>query len=591
MTRRIFTSVFALLLGSASPSSTLELQAQAPASSATSPLDHRELTADQQIIHALNRLTFGPKPGDIQKVRSIGLDKWVDSQLHPERIQDQSLEKFLAGYTALGENQNELLESFTEGQRERRAARQAGDTMRRARPQMAVAMGDAAVSRRAVIGQLQSRRVARAVSTERQLEEVMTDFWLNHFNVFAQKGPPQPFYLAEYEQAIRQRSLGKFRDILGAVAKSPAMLFYLDNARSMGDSSKPRLATIERRRGRRMPQQGQQAVARLRKGGLNENFGRELLELHTLGVDGGYSQQDVIDVARALTGWTIRPPANGGGFVFRPEMHDAAEKTVLGVKLRAGRGIEDGEQVLDIIARHPATARYISRKLATRLVSDNPPESLVSHAADVYMKTGGDIREVVRAIVMSNEFYSKSASRSKVKSPFELVVSAMRAMNAEPDVTPRTAQVIAYLGQPIYGHQAPNGYPETGDAWMNAGAILNRINFGVAAAANRIPGADVRSIPGLDSLRSSPRGKQVDAVTALLLGGSVSPETRAVLVSGEHPLLAGASGSDVVAEATMMDGDERPRRNPLTRQAALPQLTGIAQIVGLALGSPEFQRR
>jgi uncharacterized protein (DUF1800 family) len=450
-------------------------------------------------------------------------------------------------------------------------------------------MGDAGLSRRAVIGQLQSARVARAVESERQLAEVMTDFWLNHFNVFAQKGPPQPFYIAEYERAIRQHSLGKFRDLLGAVAKSPAMLFYLDNARSMGDSSKPRLAAVDRRRARRIPQQGQSQLARLRNGGLNENFGRELLELHTLGVDGGYSQQDVIDVARALTGWTIRPAATGGGFVFRPEMHDAATKTVLGVRLRAGRGIEDGEQVLDIIARHPATAKYISQKLVTRLVSDHPPEALVSRAAEVYMKTGGDIREVVRAIVTSNEFYSASASRSKVKSPFELVVSAMRAMNAKPDATPRTAQVIAYLGQPIYGHQAPNGYPETGEAWMNAGAILNRINFGIAAAANRIPGADVRSLPGLDSVRSASRTKQVDAVAALLLGGSVSPETRAVLISGEHPLLSGSSVTDVVEEATTMDGAERPRRNPMTRQA-LPQLSGIAQIVGLALGSPEFQR-
>jgi hypothetical protein len=330
-----------------------------------------------------------------------------------------------------------------------------------------------------------------------------------------------------------------------------------------------------------------------------------LLELHTLGVDGGYTQQDVINVARALTGWTIKPPATGGGFIFRPEMHDAGEKIVLGHKLKGNRGIDDGEDVLDIVARHPSTAKYIATKLARRFISDNPPQSVIDDAAAVFLETGGDIREVVRSIITSNEFYSQQAFRSKVKSPFEVVVSAMRAMNAKPDSTPRTALAVAYLGEPIYGHQAPNGYPETGDAWMNTGSILNRINFGIAAAANRIPGATVRSIPGFDSLASAPRQRQVDAVVALLLGGSVSPDTRAVLLSGENPLLANAKESDVtmaastsnndMADMPMTDGVRQragARANPFGRpNAPLPQLTGIAQVIGLALGSPEFQRR
>jgi uncharacterized protein (DUF1800 family) len=409
------------------------------------------------------------------------------------------------------------------------------------------------MNRRALMTQLQSARVARALVTERQLQEVMTDFWLNHFNIYAQKGPPEPFYLVEYErEVIRPRAFGKFRDLLGAVAKSPAMLFYLDNARSMGDTSRPRLANGSRRQ-------------RLRNGGLNENYGRELLELHTLGADGGYTQQDVIDAARALTGWTIREPAGGGGFVFRPRMHDAAEKKVLGVTLRGGRGIEDGEQLLDIIARHPSTAKHIARKLAIRFVSDDPPEALVNRAAEVFRRTDGDIREVVRAIVTSNEFYSRSAFRSKVKSPFEVVVSALRAVNAEPDATPRTAQVVAYLGQPIYGHQAPNGYPETGESWMNSGAILNRINFGMALAGNRIPGVRLGRMQEVESLRAAPRDQQVDAIVTMILGGSVSPETRAVLMSGENPLAR--------------------------RDSESVSLSGFAQVVGLAIGSPEFQRR
>ncbi|MEO8576553.1 MAG: DUF1800 domain-containing protein [Gemmatimonadales bacterium] len=587
-------------------------------------LDHRELAADQQVIHALNRLTFGARPGDVQKARSTGLDKWIDQQLHPEKIDDSSLEKFVARYNIINRPQNELLAEFTEVRRERQTLkRAAGEGMTH---EDSIAYRKTGATRRQVVGQLQSARVARAVASNRQLEEVMTDFWLNHFNVFAQKGPPQPYYLAEYERdVIRPNSLGKFRDLLGAVAKSPAMLFYLDNARSMVDSTRPRLADIGRNRGRARAQVRPQ-LNQLRNGGLNENYGRELLELHTLGVDGGYTQQDVINVARALTGWTIERPVAGGGFIFRPQMHDAGEKVVLGHKLRAGRGIEEGEEVLDIVARHPSTARYIATKLVRRFVSDDPPQALVDQAAAVFTKTDGDIREVVRTIITSNEFYSERAYRSKVKSPFEVVVSAMRAMNAEPDSTPRTAQVIAYLGEPIFGHQAPNGYPETGDAWMNTGAILNRINFGMAAAANRIPGARIAAIPGVDSLRSAPRSKQVDAVASILLGGSISPDTRMVLLSGENPLLANGKATDlpevsaaemaaepIAMEQQPMDpaagaaNDQRLRRraapgngqqqqgaraNPFGRPgAALPPLTGIAQVIGLALGSPEFQRR
>jgi len=362
-------------------------------------------------------------------------------------------------------------------------------------------------------------------------------------------------------------------------------------------------------------QQQQQTQQQRQRQGLNENYGRELLELHTLGVDGGYTQQDVINVARAFTGWTIKPPAQGGGFIFRPQVHDAGEKIVLGHKLPAGRGMEDAEDVLDILARSPATAHFISLKLARRFVSDSPSKALVDHAAQVYLKTDGDIREVLRAIITSPEFFSQQAFRSKVKSPFEVVVSAMRALNAAPDSTPRTAQVVAYLGEPIFGHQAPNGWPETGESWMNTGAILNRINFGMAAAAGRLPGADIRALPVLDTIGTAPREKQVDAVVATILNGMVSPDTRAVLVSGEHPMLANGvaargiqnmSPVDSAADNEMSSGTMvipvRPNQNGEGKRGALqggggrgglgniPQLSGLSQIVGLALGSPEFQR-
>ena len=602
--------------------------AQKTSQTQTAYSDVRELPADQQIIQALNRLTFGARPGDAMKVRAIGLDKWIDQQLRPDKINDDAMNAFVSRYSTLDQNQNDLLKQYAQQQQMRREVKRD-----RADSTKAMSADDIAMmqqlrqqqnSRRQVVTQLQSSRVARAVASERQLQEVMTDFWENHFNIYAAKGAPEPYYLVDFDQnVIRPNALGKFRDLLEAVAKSPAMLFYLDNARSMADSTQPTLAGGGKReagsvRGgifgrRRVPVQRPPRQQQQRKHpGLNENYGRELLELHTLGVDGGYTQQDVINVARAFTGWTIRPPAQGGGFIFRPQVHDAGEKVVLGHRLAAGRGMEDAEDVLDILAKSPATARFVSFKLARRFVSDSPSKALVDRASQVYLKTGGDIREVVRSIVTSPEFFSQRAFRSKVKSPFEVVVSAMRALNAGPDSTPRTAQVVAYLGQPIFGHQAPNGWPETGDAWMNTGAILNRINFGMAAAAGRLPGANLRALPALDTLGAAPRDKQVDVVVATILNGIVSPDTRAVLVSGEHPLLANGapkevrdmSPGDSGDDSAMMDSGNgqngRPPRqkNGGGKAAALqgrglgniPQLTGLPQIVGLALGSPEFQR-
>ena len=586
----------------------------------------RELPADQQIIHVLSRLTFGPRPGDVLQVRTIGLDNWIEQQLHPERINDAGTEAFAARYPTINRDQNELLRQYVEQQRQRREAQRSRDATATAADSIAMRreMQQRYNLTRLVVTELQSSRVARAVASERQLQEVMTDFWHNHFSVFAQKGQVQPYYLIDFDRnVIRPNSLGKFRELLGAVARSPAMLFYLDNARSMADSGRPTLTPdgrlrvgpppggmAARRRAMRRPPESQPQVPQRRRPGLNENYGRELLELHTLGVDGGYTQQDVINVARAFTGWTIRPPQEGGGFIFRPQVHDAGEKIVLGHKLAAGRGMEDAEDVLDILAKSPATARFIATKLARRLVSDTPPRSLVDRATAEFLRTDGDIRELVRVIISSPEFFSRQAFRSKVKSPFELVVSTARALNAQPDSTHRTAQIIAYLGQPVFGHQAPNGWPETSEPWMNTGAILNRINFGMAAAAGRLPGTSIRALPALDGVRSAPRETQVDAVVGSLLNGMVSPDTRAVLLSGDHPMLGptgqsaitdtvpesgAATSTDMTTQPDMSVGSQNAggRRAAMQRRAIgnLPPLTGLPQIVGLALGSPEFQRR
>jgi uncharacterized protein (DUF1800 family) len=603
------------------------------------PAGPRELDANQQIAQALSRLTFGPRPADAAHVQAMGLDRWIDAQLHPERIDDSATEQFLSRYATLTLSSAELYKQYPPAALLRAAARR--DSMQRSgQMTLADSMQLLQQARRSnqFVAELSSSRVARAVLSERQLQEVMVDFWENHFTVFAGKGQTR-WYLTSYDRdVIRPHALGHFRDLLGAVAKSPAMLFYLDNAQSVADSTRqtlggrfggararPRVARGGSVAGSGTPVPGGAAPAQRRARGLNENYARELMELHTLGVDGGYTQKDVIEVARALTGWGIRPPrqllmqapdprvrrlaeqmggnGDGGEFVFRPDVHDAEAKVVLGHKLEAGRGIEDGEDVLDVLARHPSTAKYIARKLAVRFVSDTPPQALVDRAAATFLKTDGDIREVVRTIVTSPEFFSKAAFRSKVKSPFEVVVSTLRALDADPDPTPRTAQLIARLGQPIFGHQAPNGWPETSEPWMNTGAILNRINFGMAAAANRIPGASLDRWPEAARLRNASRADQVDGVIAALLGGQASPQTRAILTTGVHPMVAQAaadsSPSMVMATDTISEPDASPaetaqrRRQRLTGQgfANVPELTGLAQVVGLALGSPEFQRR
>jgi len=666
--------------GCASPAAAASQQRAVVAASG-----RRELDANEQIAQALNRLTFGARPGDVARVQAMGVDRWIDTQLHPKRIDDRAIEQFLSRYETLGMSSAELYREFPPAAVLRQVARR--DSMQRAggmtRADTLELLQQARRSNQ-FVAELTSARVARAVMSERQLQEVMVDFWENHFTVFAGKGQTRWFLTSYDRDVIRPNALGNFRDLLGAVARSPAMLFYLDNVQSVADSTRQ---TLSRFGNRRVPADGGRtgtgngelgtgnrrpgrpgvrvggrpggrgvgadptpssirppgalragartgpvpaavaAAAQRRPRGLNENYARELMELHTLGVDGGYTQADVIEVARALTGWSIRPArplaiadanprvrravqrlqtdGEPGTFIFRPEVHDAEAKVVLGHKLKAGRGIEDGEAVLDILARHPSTAKFIARKLAIRFVSDEPPQALVDRAAATFLRTDGNIREVVRTIVTSPEFFSRAALRSKVKSPFEVVVSTLRALDAAPDPSPRTAQLIARLGQPIFGHQAPNGWPETGEPWMNTGAILNRINFGMAAAANRVPGVSLARWPEAARLRGASRATQVDGVISALLGGQASPQTREILTSGVNPMLAQARADSSASMLMAPDAPAEPNASmagggaPARRRARLAnqsvanvgELTGLAQVVGLALGSPEFQRR
>jgi uncharacterized protein (DUF1800 family) len=319
-------------------------------------------------------------------------------------------------------------------------------------------------------------KMLRAIYTNRQLEEVLVDFWFNHFNIYLDKGQDRYMITAYERQAIRPYVLGKFRDMLEATAKSPAMLFYLDNWQSVAPEAAAARAGAKNRRG------------------LNENYGRELLELHTLGVDGGYTQKDVTEVARCFTGWTIAQPQRGGSFSFDARLHDEGEKTVLGVTIPAGGGIQDGEKVLDIVAHHPSTAHFISRQLAQRFVADDPPSSLVDRMADTFLKSNGDIREVLKTMLNSKEFWSEGAYRSKMKSPFEMVVSAVRAVNGDVDFALPLANQVAQLGEPLYRKQEPTGYSNSSKEWLNSAGLLARMNFALQLANGNMQGVKVDAL-------------------------------------------------------------------------------------------------
>lgn len=515
----------------------------------------RELSKDEQVAHVLSRLTFGARMGDAGRIAAMGVDRWIEAQLKPDAIADSGVVLALSGLPPWSAPVAALDSVMSmRGVLVNTPVRINGNSVtldstarRMGMDSLAKMLRTQLVRVRFLIGGpgadlFAAGKIVRAQESERQLLEVITDFWENHFSVYSAK-MPTPDALAVFNRdAIRPRALGKFRDLLGAVAHSPAMLFYLDNHLSVSS-------------------------------GLNENYARELLELHTLGVDGGYTQQDVIEVARALTGWSIDPPPgprrtgplvnNGSKFAFFPASHDSGAKVVLGRTLPAGRGVQDGEDVLDIVARHPSTARYIATKLVRRLVSDDPPAALVDRATQTFTRTDGDIAEVVRAIVMSDEFFSRAAFRAKAKSPFEYVVSARRSLNALTDSTTATAIMLRDFGQPVFGRISPDGWPDASVAWISAGSLMKRVMFASDIASDRVASIPVERWEGWARYSNAPAKEQADAVVSEFLGGVASKETRALI---------SATGTDA-------------------GQAALDAPARLRGMIAIALGSPEFQRR
>ena len=607
-----------------------------------------ELSPDEAILHALNRLAYGPRPGDVERLRQMGLAKWIEQQLNPSSIDDKAMEARLQDYPTLRMSTAKLIDEYPQPKQAEKQAQQVQAQARQERrrsdaavivvekdtqnapeqpanseapamtsasapqpwpdnpsaaaPMKQPAQGKAATNgtgRRDVLGggdpnnvpraiaddskrpqrvvaELGMAKVTRAIYSERQLQQVMNDFWFNHFNVFAGKGEDR-YYLTSYERdVIQPHAFGKFKDLVTATAKSPAMLLYLDNFLSVDPRAAQRQAAEramrqQRRRGGfgwpPRPTANPQQPPKKNDRGLNENYGRELMELHTLGVDGGYTQKDVTEVARCFTGWTIDKPRQYADFKFDDRLHDPDTKIVLGKKIHAG-GMKDGEQLIDMLAHHPSTAKFISTKLARRFVSDNPPPALVSRLAETFQSSDGDIHAVLKTMIWSPEFWSRESYRAKIKTPFELVVSAVRALGTDVDTPMPLVQWVARIGEPLYQCQPPTGYADKAEAWVNTGALLNRLNYSLALAGNKMRGArtDVTSLLGVDS--SADPKTALDRAVRVFLGGQAGPTTVETL--------------------------EKQLDNPQVLQAKLDdprKQVDLGVVAGLVLGAPEFQRR
>lgn len=541
----------------------------------TASTSDTKLNDRQRVLHALNRLAFGPRPGDVDAVMKDGVDTWIEQQLHPERIPDRSVEARVAALPTMTLSNAQIVKTYYEPvlMARKKANAEAKDGEVDKQEIRRELMRDVPPNQRpqVVMNDLQAQRILRAAESDRQLNEVMVDFWMNHFNVFSGKGLDR-FLLTSYERdVIRPHIWGRFEDLLMATAKSPAMLFYLDNARSMA-APENRQVMQQRAFGRFGGRAMMPAQQLGRQGGLNENYAREIMELHTLGVDAGYTQKDVTELARVLTGWTITRERDGGegaSFVFRPMLHDSRAKTVLGVRFAAGGGIEEGERMIHVLAHHPATAHRIAYKLCQRLVADEPPPALVERVAKKFLATDGDIRQTVKAVIESPEFWDPASYRAKVKSPFEYAISAVRAVNAQITDPMPIARALQQIGEPLYGAQPPTGYSDKADVWINTGALMNRLNFALALAANKLPGVHGDIVGLIPAGQAADASHSVEALALALTGGSLTEETRSTIKSRL-----------VERNAEREAPSEDPWDN-----------TQLPTVAGLILGSPEFQRQ
>jgi uncharacterized protein (DUF1800 family) len=633
----------------------------------------KPLTADQKISHVLNRLGFGARPGDVEKVKAIGVSKYIEQQLNAPVSDSVEVAARLKNLEVLNMETAEIFAKYPNGGALLRQLEGRNRNNQAAMPNNNQATPNAEVSedeQRArqqkireyyqkynlrppaqITQQMQASRIIRAVYSENQLQEAMTDFWLNHFNVYAGKAAVRWFIPSYERDVIRRNALGNFKDLVRGTAQHPAMLFYLDNFQSMSPNTQiggnnrqiqrlqkalengqipPRMRQNLKNRGlsdeqieQRVKQAQDMAKKPKQQRGINENYARELMELHTLGVDGGYTQKDIVEVARAFTGWTIADPrgyrsaaANdikgvenrrlnrlqrqmgvpedieSGEFYFNEKWHDGGEKTVLGNKINEG-GIKDGLKVIDVLAAHPSTAKFIAKKLAVKFVSDNPNEALVNRVAQAFQKSGGDIKTTLRALFNDKEFFAPENYRAKIKTPFELLASSLRALDADVKASPALVGLLGKMGEPLYGYIAPTGYPDTAEDWVNTGALLERMNFAVALASNRIPQTKVN----LAKFEAKSKQEILNKAVGEILEGEISASTRAMLLKQiEQPLpevKLSAQTEEMAMEMPMMAGNGGGRRGNGggVRLLAPSGNAEVFKVVGLILGSPDFQRQ
>jgi len=565
-----------------------------------------ELSERQRVLHALNRLGYGPRPGDVERVEKLGVDQYIRLQLRPESIDDSAVDRAVARLDTLNMSSGHLMDEFFGDirrflQQQARAGNSQEMKLRYGIEPSKTAMAANPspdpgppsmqdLARRDAIrcvGELQQAKILRAVLSERQLNEVLVDFWSNHFNIDVRKDSCRVLKVADDRDAIRPHVLGRFRDLLGASAHSPAMLTYLDNTENSATRQRSGLEkkVIEIFIQSKLGMKASGLVSD--NEGLNENYGREILELHTLGVDGGYTQQDVQEVARCFTGWGTNPFT--GNFGFDANRHDKGQKIVLDHVIAPGGGVEDGERVLDILAIHPSTAKHIAYELCQRFVADDPPSELVDRAAKIFLLSDGDLRMVVRSIVTSPEFFSPRAYRAKIKSPFEYAASAVRAAGAQfSDAPPLAAKVRATaegaaalgygapklsadrrkslnwwvhdMGEPLFAFSAPTGYPEISAKWVSPGALIDRLNFAMALTSQNV--SDLRPDPArfLRGADADQPATVVDRLADALLHGEMTASTRKTLM---NQLPHGDAAATVDAR----------------------------KLAALLLGSPEFQRK
>jgi uncharacterized protein (DUF1800 family) len=593
------------------------------------PYKQAGLTERQAAAHLLSRFTYGANPAQVDFVLKTGLEKWFDQQLSAN-LNDDLLNDNLHPYEALTLSNTEILEKYPRNGKILRMAVNDGVILRDSidktdkkayREKLgAYAKEKGLEPQHQLVKQFGSQKILRALYSQNQLQEVMTEFWFNHFNVSFTKAACAPFVLSHERDAIRPNALGNFETLLIATAKSPAMLLYLDNATSVSpDARSNRKDSVDKK--------GQPKRMR----GLNENYAREVMELHTLGVDGGYTQKDVTEAARILTGWTVYPMGNGrygkeiqkrmerrgkdklqasgfireGDFMFAPDRHDKGEKTVLGKRFPSHGGYQEGLALLSMLAQHPSTANFICRKIAIRFVSDDPPKKLIDRMGRTFREKNGDIKQTLVALVHSPEFWAPDAVREKTKSPFELVISALRSLNATVTEPQEFFSWLDRMGQKMYHYQAPTGFPDKGQYWISTGSLLNRMNFGLALASGKIPGVrfDLHKLNSHHEPESAEDALQT--YCRLMLPERNPDETIARLT----PLLNAPGLSDKINEAadhtdTPKNAQEKPanemevsrEENSISQENlnSDKMKSGsyrLSQVVGIIIGSPEFQRR